>query len=115
MPLLLDNVAPDHHDGIALTDPRMAMTWREVAASVDRATNGMLAQVPPGHRLGGRRGRDLHVVVARELRDRPGDHGRRRAVDRLLTCAEKTKGGLPAAPPFSVSNPDRPHVTIVLG
>lgn len=52
MPLLLDNVAPEHHDQIALTDPRVAMTWREAAANVDRAANGMLAQILPGHRLG---------------------------------------------------------------
>lgn len=52
MALLLDNVAPERHDDWALIDPRLELTWREVADIVDRAANGMRAQVPTGRRVG---------------------------------------------------------------
>lgn len=52
MALLLNNVAPDRHADTALIDPRTQFTWREVAAVVNRAANGMRAQVPPGRRIG---------------------------------------------------------------
>lgn len=52
MGLLAGNVAHDRLDDIALTDPRMSITWRDAAQLIDRIANGIAAQVLPGRRVG---------------------------------------------------------------
>lgn len=52
MSLIARNVGAGRLDEVALVDPRHRLTWREVAADVNRAANGMLANVAPGRRIG---------------------------------------------------------------
>ena len=52
MVLLTGNVAADRLDEVALTDPRVCLTWREVGRIVDRAANGMAEAIPQDRRVG---------------------------------------------------------------
>jgi long-chain acyl-CoA synthetase len=52
MGLIATNIAGSRLDEIALIDPRLRLTWREVCGIVNRAANGMLTQVAPGRRVG---------------------------------------------------------------